>query len=418
MNKGILKNSNYVRLLLATFITRFGDALDSLALSWLVYVLTGSKILMGTLFAVSFIPNLIFTPFGGVIADLGSKKKQTVIGDLGRGAAVSVLALMVYTDTLQVWHLFIFIIINSTFESFANPARGSLIALILDKENYTSGTSLSTSISKFGDLIGLGAAGIIIAILGVHGAIIIDGITFFLSAILIMTMKIKEDIKKSDKKVDIKEYLKMSGEGFSYVFKNSVLIRMALVATFLNFSFVPLNVLRPVYVEEVLKSGAGGLSLTAIGITLGIIVGGLLMAKVGDKVKPQLAMAGGLGMMGFNYALLGIPGIYNFQYINPLYYATVISFFFGFFLPVAQAPMSAYVLKSTDKSMLGRVSSIMGIIMLAATPIGGAIVGFVGEYVSVSMLFIIMGCSGGIVSIAFGMSKKIKIESSDVVESV
>jgi DHA3 family macrolide efflux protein-like MFS transporter len=74
MNNILFKNPNYLKLILATFITRFGDSLDSIALSWLVYIITGSKLLMGTLFAVSFLPNIIILPFAGVLADILSKK--------------------------------------------------------------------------------------------------------------------------------------------------------------------------------------------------------------------------------------------------------------------------------------------------------------------------------------------------------
>ena len=66
MDKKIFKNGNYTKLVLATLITRFGDAVDSIALSWMVYIMTGSEVLMGTLFMVSILPYVIILPFSGL----------------------------------------------------------------------------------------------------------------------------------------------------------------------------------------------------------------------------------------------------------------------------------------------------------------------------------------------------------------
>ena len=233
MKNSLLKNKNYLKLLSASVITRFGDALDSIALSWLVYILTGSKILMGLLFAVSFIPNLIFLPFAGVLADIGSKKHITIIGDIGRGVSVSCIAILFYLEYLQVWHLFVFIIINSLFESFANPSRSSLLPSILPEDQYTSGSSYLTSASTFGDLIGVGLAGVIIAIVGAWGAILIDGITFFIAAAIMSLLKIKEtSSRKQGERTTLGTFVNMIKEGFDYIKNKKLLLSIVFLGAF------------------------------------------------------------------------------------------------------------------------------------------------------------------------------------------
>lgn len=411
--KELLKKSNYRKLLYATLITKFGDALDSIALSWMVYILTGSKLLMGLIFAVSFIPNIIFLPISGVLADIMSKKKITFVGDFARGISVAILGILFATGVLEVWHLFAIVIVNSFFESFSDPARNSILPLVIEEKEYISGSSYLTSATNLGNLIGIGLAAPVIALLGVKGALFIDSMTFFISGFLILTLKIQKGLAKEDRsQVEIKKFLGMIGEGFSYVWHDKVLLPIILLCTFLNFSFVPFNVLNPVFAREVLKSGAEGMSLTSMGLLIGMIVGGLVVGKIGNKIPPMLGISLGLGLMGANYALLGSLGMIKTNNIPILLVsATTLSFFFGFFLPFAQAPMRGLLLKNTAKEKLGRISSIVSITTLSALPLGGALVGLVGEYISVEWLFVMMGIAGFLVSLLFGINNHFKKET-------
>ncbi|GAA0176638.1 MFS transporter [Clostridium sediminicola] len=413
MNYKYFKNSNYMKLLLATVITRFGDAMDSIALSWLVYIMTGSKVLMGTLFAVSFIPNLITLPFAGVIADIISKKKLSVLSDLGRGISVSAMALIYYFGYLEVWHLFLFIIINSFMESFANPARTAILPLIIEEDHYVTCSSYLTSSTTLGELVGIGLVGVIISSFGVWFALLIDGFTFFLSAIITLSICFKEKSSIVNKTISFENFINMIKEGFLYVGKNKLLVNILLLAGFINFSFVPYNVLMPVYVKEVLNTGVEGMSFLGISLLIGILVGSIVIAKVGNKLNPVTAISFGLALMGMNYALMGLPHYISLKLISPISYASILSFFFGFFLPFAQTPIKALMMKSTDKEILGRLSSIFSLVSLSATPIGGALVGILGKYIDVSTLFIIMGASGFVVSLVFCIktrSNLVKIE--------
>ena len=167
-------NKNYTKLLTGVFITRFGDSIDSIAFSWLVYIMTGSRVLMGSIFAISILPNIIVLPFGGVIADTFNKKTIAIIGDVLRGISVATLAIFYYFNILEVWHLFVFVSINSLFESFANPARGSMLQSLVEPEDYMKGSSWLGTSSQFGALIGLSVASVLIALVGIWGTILID----------------------------------------------------------------------------------------------------------------------------------------------------------------------------------------------------------------------------------------------------
>lgn len=386
----LMSYKSYILVLMANTISRFGDSVDTIAYGWMVYKLTGSKALMGTLYAVNFVPNLLFSAFSGAFVDTHSKKKIIVIGDIGRGSVVALTAILLAFNKLEPWHLFVFTFMNSTFEAFVSTAKGTLNPLILPKKLLLSANSYSTSISNLSQLIGLGAAGFFIATIGISGTILVDGITFFMSAIFISFIKLDNDtIKKVS--MSAKEYFEDIIEAFQFVRKESLIFLTIILAAFTNFCLVPLNVLRPVYVIDVLKSDSIGLSYISIGFLIGIIIGGVVVAKIGSKHKKGNLVIIGFLFLGLGYSLLSFPAYLDDFIISPIVIATVICTITGFFFPFINVPIATYIQSNTPKDLLGRVGALCGMVCLSAMPFGGAIVGIVSEYITITMLFLVMG---------------------------
>lgn len=178
-------NKDYLLLLCAKAVSRFGDSIDAIAYSWIVYMLTGSKLLMGTLFAVNSIPSIALSLFTGVLVDRWPKKLIVICADYGRGLLVFATGLLLLTGRLEVWHLFAFTLLISTCEAFASPAENSWIPQILPKALLLKGNSLSGSVAQTAELIGLAAAGGVIAWIGSAGALWVDAATFLLSALIL-----------------------------------------------------------------------------------------------------------------------------------------------------------------------------------------------------------------------------------------
>lgn len=403
-------NKNYSKLLAATFITRLGDSLDSIAFAWLVYVMTGSRVLMGGIFVVSVLPNLIILPFAGVIADSYNKKVITAIGDVSRGIFVALLALLYVLNALQVWHLFAFVAINNIFESFADPSRGSILKSLITDEDMVKGNSYLTSARTIGSIIGISLAGVIIGFIGVWACIIIDAITFFISAILIVSMKYKDHTDEEDHvKPDLRGSLKMIVSGFRYLKGKSFLVTLVIFSALINFFFVPFNILQPVYVDEVMQLGAEGMTYLGLAILIGMASGGLYVGKYGKKYKIISMISVGLGLMGFSYFLLGAINYLNLDLIPANISIIFITFCFGFFLPIINAPVHAYMMRSTAPEMIGRLMSIIGVFALCAMPLGGTFVSLIGDSIPVTLLFVSMGILIILLSLIFWTTNRKRI---------
>ena len=151
----IIKERNYLFYLLGQLISRFGDSIDTIAYGWMVYEVTGRTSLMALLFGINAIPTILFQPIAGVIISYKKKKNVLFICNFGRAVVVTITALMFLSGTLRTYHLFIFTFINSTFEAFQSPASVSTLPLILDKELFSYGMSLSSTLSRVVELVGL-----------------------------------------------------------------------------------------------------------------------------------------------------------------------------------------------------------------------------------------------------------------------
>ena len=394
----LIQARNYRTLLTANFISRFGDSVDSIAYAWMVYILTGSKLLMGTLFALNFIPNIVFSLFSGVFADYFPKKRTVLLCDLGRGTVVSLTALLFLTSHLQVWHLFIFTIVNSTFETFGQPARGTILPLIIKKEDFQSAISLSSSAASFAELLGTGVAAALIGLIGIAGAIFVDAATFFISFILILTIKLENDnVNKKPINIDIfKENMK---EGLKYLKENKIIKTCIILFATINIMFTPLNVLMPVFSRDFLRSGELGLSILGIGISSGMIIGGLSVSVIGHKFKKINLMSIGIFVIGVCYAALGFIIILNLSYSLTLALAGFMFFLVGLFIPIATTPIQAFIMEKIPTEVMGRVFAVMGMLMMCSIPLGAFLTGVITEYVKIINLFIVMGVCTSLLAI-------------------
>ncbi|MEC0174680.1 MFS transporter [Paenibacillus favisporus] len=397
-NQGVrrlAKHKLYLIMITAKIISRFGDSVDSIAYSWMVYLLTGSELLMGTLYAINFVPGIAFSMFTGVLVDRWSKKKVVIVTNVGRGITVTVTSLLYFIGDLQPWHLFIFTFINSTLECFSTPAEMSLVPRILPKELLLSGNSLTSSASRTAELAGLAAAGGLIAMLGISGAMLIDALSFLLAALLYVWIRIDRDHGQEDdndaglmQAEESPSYWSQFKTGLNFVKGHKLMMMTMLSAAFVNLCLTPKNVLEPVYVKQILHSGPYGLSLIGIALITGMIISGLWISQKGTAYRKSSLIVFGFLLLGVTYSLLYVPALLR-EY--PLYAAAAFCFGMGFAISFINTPVSTYMMEVTPKAMLGRVGALSSTICTCAIPVGSLLAGWAGAFVGVHVLYLVFG---------------------------
>ncbi|MGM9973371.1 MAG: MFS transporter [Clostridiaceae bacterium] len=385
----LFQYKSYRKLLIANSISRFGDSIDAIAFSWLVYMFTGSEMLLGITFAVNSLPNLLLGAFTGLLADRLDKKKLIIYSYLGRGLSVALISMLYYTNTLSLWHIFALTAFNSTLEILMHPAVTALTPELLPEKDFTKASAFSNSLYRTLELIGTGAAGIIIARMSITGALLIDALTFFVGAIVIGTMKLKaKEKEETSEALSFKRGLIEIKEGFSYIKLNKFIMLVIVLFAIINFCLAPLNVLLPIFAERILLGGPETLSILSMSLTLGTILGGVAITAVAHRFKGNSLLIISTLIFGAVYALLVLPEILS---IGAVVIASACFFFMGFMIPGMTAPINGYILSKTDKKYLGRVSGIISLIATGVLPLGAAITGAMAQYLQVSLIFLIMG---------------------------
>jgi DHA3 family macrolide efflux protein-like MFS transporter len=348
---------------------------------WLMYKLTGSTLLMGTVMAVSAIPSL-FGMVAGVLVDRMDKKKVMIWTDLLRGVSTAIIALLYIMGSLEVWQLYAFAFFNSLCEVFSMPARTSAMQILVNKEHYLESNSLIQASGAAAEIIGMGVAAAIIGLWGVGVAILIDAFSFIVAGMTAMIAKIERVVEQNER-LNLSRFTSELLEGINIIKSNVLLSINIILGCMINILLAPFNVLMPVYSDKILNAGEKGYSLMGIAIMVGIILGSLVIGQIGRRFKKSTTIIAGLIGFGLGIALLGI--------VDNLIIALIICVFIGSFLPITSASGMAVVQEYTPKEKMGRVAATRSTLGLLGMPLGYAISGFVGESLNVQLTYIIIG---------------------------
>lgn len=395
--RDILRQREYLKIILAGLVNRFGDSIDAIAFTWLVYAITGNAAWSALVYAANQLPSVLVQPFAGALVEGMDKKKLMVVTDIVRGITTSGLAVLYLTGSVNPWILLAFTLINSTVEAFRLPAALAVMPLILEEKYYAYGTSLSSTLSMIVQMIGLGAAGVIIGAFGIGTAIATDGISFFGSALILGFLRVREiNLRKGSLRA--REYMETLKGGIRYLKEQPVIRNFCLLAVLINAAIIPLDSLQSPLIQEVMGQGSELLSVFSIALTAGMGIGSFVYPFVCSKcsVRGLFSTAGILVGAGMCCYTLGS----RFQASVVAVYALtiIITFVIGMSCSILVAALNIQFMKTVQQEYLARVGSIFNAGASAATPAASLAVSALAAFCSVSQIFL---CSGAICVIIF-----------------
>lgn len=400
--KSLLQYPEFIKVWMGRLVSRLGDSIDSIAFMWMIYELTGSPLLMGTIMAVNFLPNVLFGLFSGVFVDRWKKKPVMISGDLGRGLCVTIIALLYISGQIEPWHLYIITFLNSTFETFASSARTAIIPrLIKDEEIYLTTNSLFKATSSLAEIIGLGLAGFIIGIFGIGIAILVDAASFFICTIFILAAKIPISEKELTKtKLTRKIFNLDLKEGLQTAFKTPIIRLSILLGVSLNLCISPFNVLAPIYADNVLNGGARAYSFLTLAITIGLLIGSLIIGQIGNKAGYRNLIIIGISLI--------TSGFMGFYIATSVVIALLAAFLIGVGAACISSSVVSLIMKETANEVMGRVSSIMNSLMMAAMPASTALAGLIAKFYNTKVIFLTIGISILLIGLIVSVNKSLK----------
>lgn len=402
----ILSQKEYLKIIFSNIINRFGDSVDAIAFTWLVYAVTESASWSAVIFALNQLPSVLLQPFAGPIVERMNKKRVMVASDIVRGVITAGLAVMYFTGHTNPWVLAVFTFCNSSVEAFCLPAGMALIPQILKDEYYAYGTSLNTTVSTIVQLIGYGAAGFIIGKAGIEAAIMIDAFSFFGSAIIRAFLHVKESFH-NEEKMNMHVYMEMLKDGMRCVKEKTVIRNFCMLGIVVNAIVVPLNSLQSPLVSEVFEGGSELLSLISVLCTAGMGMGAFLCPILKKKISVNNLITGGGILVGAGMILYTF-GIYckNFQAASGML-AGIASLLIGIGVSLVSAVLGVQFVEAVKQEYLARVGAIFNALATAAVPAASIVVSVLAGICSVRQIFMV---SGLVCVLLFGYIKIRKVQ--------
>lgn len=400
----VLKQKEYMKLTVALVINRFGDAVDAIASTWIVYMLTSSAAWSAIIFGINMLPTVFITPFAGAFVEGRNKKSVMIATDLIRGVCVAYVATAFWLGTLEAWHLIITSLVISTAEAFRTPASLAITPMILETDLYEYGMSLSNSLKTVVELIGCGVAAGVIALVGISGAIYLDMATFFLSAGIIACMHIKEVLKKGEG-FRAKEYMQTLKEGFSYAVKRRILVYLCIVGLFMNALLVPLNSLQAPMIKELLGQDEIALSVFGIVLSVSMLAGSVLYPAIRKRLSGRaiISLCGGILALFYLGIVLCKP-LYASTEVCYLIFSTL-TFLLGFAAAVASSFASVELVKQVEEGYLARVGAIFTAISVAVNPVFSFAIGGIAKVINTQTIFLAVGVVALVETIILAIDK-------------
>jgi len=388
--KKVLGIRDFMLLWVGQATSMLGDQFHSIAASWLVLKMTGDPMALGMVMAISGIPRALFTVIGGAITDRISPRKLMLITDFVRLFLSTLLAVQIFTGTLQVWMVYVYAAVTGIMGGLFGPASMSIVPHIVPEEDLQAGNSLTQGSSALIGFIGPAIAGAMIAAFaneatGMGIAIAVDALTFVISVITLWMMRSGEIVKTATEKEAAGSIFTSVKEGFRFMVKDPVLRMMFIMIAFANLCFTgPLLVGIPFLADTRFAGGAA-----AYGIIISGYAGGNLLGIILSGVLPKPKKSMIRWLMVVMFAVFGI-GIAAMSWISATWLATANLFVLGILNGYLSILLITGLQRSTPKALLGRLMSMILLANMSMMPISQALSGAALRW-SVTAVFVTAG---------------------------
>ncbi|OEH94441.1 MFS transporter [Bacillus solimangrovi] len=380
--------SPYYTFLYSLLISRIGDALYTFAIPWISFELTQSALIMGSLYAVSVLPIVLFGPIVGVLVDRWDRKNLMLFSDILRAILISLIPIFHYVDILQVWHLYVISFCLTVLSLlFDVTVVTSIPNIINDSKNgkLTKANASFQLVNQLADIMGPILAGILIAMIGGFNILWLDVLSFVLTFFAILKLpKLGENIEKNN----IRNILKDMKEGFNWLVKDRLNLSFSLQAMVGNFGYSAMYAVLMYYLLSSLHLDAKQISLNYALLGVGGLLGSFIVVPLEHVLRrgliiPILLL---MGTLGFTFAILSdfwlAPGIaIGIVMTCNVAWNTLV-------MTIRQ--------ESVPKLMLGRVLSFSRVFTRLAMPLGAMVGVFVADHYYAGGVFIVAAIAKGI----------------------
>lgn len=374
-------------------ISLIGTWIQRIAMPWLVYDLTNSVVLLGIVGFAGQIPTFLLASYAGVIVDRRNRYRILIATQVLAMIQALTLAALVFSGSIQVWHIVLLSVVLGLINAFDMPARQSfMVEMVEKKEDLGNAIALNSTMVNGARLLGPSIAGVLISVAGEGACFLINGLSYILVILSLFNMKIvpKERKLKSSKVVtELKE-------GFKYTFGFKPIRFIILLLALVSLMGMPYSVLMPVYAKEILHGGSHTFGFLMGASGLGALSGALYLASRRNAAGLEKLIPVSASVFGVGLILLSVS--------RTFWLASVVMILTGAGMMLVMASSNTVIQTIIDDSKRGRVMSFYAMAFMGTAPFGSLIAGTLAKVIGTPMTLTFGGISC-IIGAAFYLRK-------------
>jgi MFS family permease len=357
-----LRHRNYRLYWFGMLVAIIGWQVQMVAQAWLVYQMTDSTALLGLVGLTQAVPTIVLTLFGGVVADRVDRRRLIMATQAATGLLILLLATLVVTDLIRLWHIFAIALLVGAVWAFDQPARMALIPHLVEREDLMNAVAMGSMVWQGSRIVGPAIAGVIIGVAGIAPCFYLTTAGMLAMVLTVKAVRVPRIAPPSGSQ----NVFRNLAEGIGYIVGNPIFLTL-IGLTFFNSLFgMSYVTMLPVFARDVLTVGSEGYGVL-MGISgVGALLGTMVLASLGDVRQKGLLMLAGATAFGSLIVLFALSRAF------PLSLALL--FLMGAFNSAYMTTVNTLLQSMVPDELRGRVMGIYGLTW-SIMPVGGFLAG-------------------------------------------
>lgn len=360
-------------------ISLFGSSLVQYAIMWYITLTTQSGIMMTISIICGFVPTFFLAPFAGVWADRFNRKYLIIIADSMIAISTLILAILFLNGYNSMWLLFVMYAIRAIGTGIQTPAVGAILPQIVPEDKLTKVNGANGSIQAFVMLLSPMISAGLLSVTTLEMIFFIDVIT---AAIAVLTLLFFLKIPLHAKAMETQKvgYFNDFKEGINYINQHTFLKKFFMFFAFFFVLAAPASFLTPLQVTRTFGANEWYLSAIEVAFSIGMIVGGIVIASWGGFKNKTHTMALSAFVFGLCTLLLGIVPVF---WIYLIFMGII-----GLVMPLFNTPATVLLQEKVEPDFLGRVFGVLTMISTSMMPLGMLLFGPIADMIAIEWLLI------------------------------
>ena len=364
------RHRNYRILFPANTVSNIGSWAQRIAQDWLVLELTDNNgTYLGLVTAVQFAPVLLFSLHGGKLADRFNKRRVLILTNIVGGAASLGLGVLVITDLIALWHVFVLAAVLGISTAIDAPVRQAFTTEVVGQSDLPNAVSLNSANFNAGRLVGPAVSGGLIAAFGTGPSFIINGLSYFfvIAALLNLNEKTFFDLDRPKSDGSIRE-------GIAYAKARPDIYVVMLMVFFLATFGLNFQIFNALMATQEFGLGPASFGLMGTFIAIGSLTGAIGSARLERFRNTKFVIKGGI-LFSISIMVFAVIPSYNLYLVwLPIC---------GFVALTTLVSANSIVQTSTDPAIRGRVMGLYLLIFMGGTPFGSPLIGATTELLGI-----------------------------------